>query len=100
MYKTFEEALDMFLEDLTVDEDGAPCLDAHGSYSIIREHDGGFYLSSAAEDYRDEVVVSASDIPDIWRVDYAFDPSNPEDVKAVRTYVLEWGTPSLTDSCF
>lgn len=89
MYKTFEEALDMFLEDLTVNEDGAPCLDAHGSYSIIRDHDGGFYLSSAAEDYRDEVLVRAGDIPDIWgHCVEPFNPDDPEEVSGVREHIL------------
>lgn len=90
MYKTFEEALDLFLEDLTVNEDGAPCLDAHDWCSIIRDHDGGFYLSSAAEDYRDEVLVGAGEISDIWRVDYPFNPDDPADVSSVRGYILEW----------
>lgn len=88
MYKTFEEALDMFLEDLTVNEDGAPCLDAHGSYSIIREHDGGFYLSSAAEDYRDEVLVGAGEISEIWHADCPFNPDDPSDVSYVREQIL------------
>lgn len=95
MYKTFDEALDVFLEDLTVDDYGAPCLDAHGDWSIIRDHDGGFYISSAADDYRDEVVVRAGAIPDIWNVDYAFDPNSSQDVSSIRTYILDYYADSF-----
>lgn len=89
MYQTFDEALNAFLEDLTVSEDGAPCIDADNAWSIIRDHDGGFYLSSYCEDYRDEVMVKAGEIPDLWCISEPFLISDTGEVNWLKGVIAE-----------
>ena len=63
-YASFEDALEEFVSDAII-EDGCPVLPCSGDWSIFRDRDGGFYLSSVKDDYCDECVISARDVPDM-----------------------------------
>lgn len=89
-FSALYDAVDEFLSDLTV-EDGCPVLSCSGSWSIIRSRDrDAFYLASSPEDYRDEVIFSAHEVPDMWCCDEAFDPSpNSEDFRWLRFEIID-----------
>lgn len=63
-FASFEDALDEFVSDVII-EDGCPVLPCSGDWSIFRDQDGDFYLSSVKDDYRDDCVISARDVSDL-----------------------------------